>query len=244
MNNFSAILKDSFRMLRVLIIRVLFFRQKKVMFGTVSLILAPHPDDEVFGCSGLMQQLLHSDKELYIVILTSGEGSHRGCCDVDTVTLASNRRALVEKANRLLGINNDHLFFLRYEDGNINFFSNETCKLKEIIDNIQPDAIFVPHHGEGWTDHLATREIGLKLASKQMSVYEYCVWFWYYNTWNLDWKNAFTLSMTKAEHTLKNRAIDTYVLPKAPCGKPWSGVLPKVFINAARWNRELYFRIK
>ena len=75
-------------------------------------------------------------------------------------------------------------------------------------------------------------------------LYEYCVWFWYYNTWKIDWKNAQLLNMTKEEHLKKKKAIDKYIYPKAPCGKPWSGTLPKIFIHANRWNKELYFKIR
>ena len=67
----------------------------------------------------------------------------------------------------------------------------------------------------------------------------------YYNVWrDLDWKNAAQLCMTPAEHRIKLDAMDAYIRPLAPCGKPWSGVLPKVFVKANKWNRELYFSLK
>lgn len=57
-------------------------------------------------------------------------------------------------------------------------------------------------------------------------------------------ENAQLLNMTKEEHLKKKEAIDKYIYPKAPCGKPWSGTLPKIFIHANRWNKELYFKIR
>lgn len=80
------------------------------------------------------------------------------------------------------------------------------------------------------------------MVGQDVIVYEYCVWFWYYNVWHLDWKNAAVLPMTKGMHVLKCRCVDSYVTPLAPCGKPWSGVLPKLLLKAAKWKRELYFR--
>jgi hypothetical protein len=50
--------------------------------------------------------------------------------------------------------------------------------------------------------------------------------------------------MSRAQHQRKLQAVDDYVTPLAPCGKPWSGVLPKPFLKAAKWNKELYFKIK
>ena len=35
-----------------------------------------------------------------------------------------------------------------------------------------------------------------------------------------------------------------YILPQAPCGMPWSGVLPEMFVKANRWNKELYFEVR
>ena len=67
---------------------------------------------------------------------------------------------------------------------------------------------------------------------------------WFYNVWKLDNKNARILKMTPTQHQRKLKAIEKYVTPLAPCGKPWSGVLPKAFLKAARWKRELYFRVK
>ncbi len=76
-----------------------------------------------------------------------------------------------------------------------------------------------------------------------VTVYEYCVWMWYYNVRHLDWRNALTLKMTSEEHRRKLAAVDIYTKALAPCGKPWSGVLPPVFLRANRWHRELYFRV-
>ena len=50
--------------------------------------------------------------------------------------------------------------------------------------------------------------------------------------------------MTPSEHELKMKAMDAYIRPLAPCGNPWSGVLPKVFVDANRWNKELYFKAR
>ena len=211
------------------------------------LIVAPHPDDEVIGCSGLMQHLLKAGKDLYIVILTGGEGSHGGCCSISEADLIAARRDLAIKANvGLGGMLLGHLYFMNYSDGNIHYEDQETKKLAKLIQQIQPNAIFIPHKGEGWSDHLQARNIISKLTEKKdnIQLYEYCVWFWYYNTWSIDWKNAFLVSMNKEEHLLKNKAIDAYILPKASCRKPWSGVLPKAFVYASRWNKELYFRMK
>ena len=51
--------------------------------ANLSVIVAPHPDDEVFGCCGLMQRLIALGKRVELIIMTGGGKSHAGCCDID-----------------------------------------------------------------------------------------------------------------------------------------------------------------
>jgi LmbE family N-acetylglucosaminyl deacetylase len=240
-------IKNIFRYFRIIIIRIYAqTHSRQVPYSGVSLILAPHPDDEVLGCAGLIQRLLKENKIVHIVILTGGEASHSGCCKINREELMNNRRTLSKKAAEILGIPASSLHYLDYPDGKISFDNPETERLKTLIQSLKPDAIFVPHHYEGWNDHIEAGNIVKRLAKDNINIklYEYCVWFWYYNSWNLEWENDCMLKMTEEEVRLKNKAIDCYVHPLAPCGKPWSGVLPDLFIWANRWKNELYFKIK
>ena len=238
-------IKDGIRCFRVILVRLLLSFKHLIITKNKILILAPHPDDEVFGCSGLIQQLIFESKEVYVIFMTRGASSHNGCCDIDKEILKSERAKLTDKALKLLNISKDNIYRLSYPDGCLCYDSADTDNLKNLIEQIKPDAIFVPHSGEGWNDHIETQNIAMELIKdKNIELYAYCVWFWYYNIWNIDWKNAFILSMSKKQLELKNLAIDTYIYPKAPCGKPYSGVLPKVFVWANRWKKELYFKIK
>lgn len=240
-------MRNIIRIIRVLIIRILsvIFSSKANLAKGKILILAPHPDDEVFGCSGLIQQQFSADKEVYIIFMTRGEFSHNGCCDIDKEILKSERAKLTYNALSLLGVKQNNVYKLSYPDGSLFYSLEETRKLKNLIELINPDAIFVPHSGEGWNDHIETQNIAKELIKdKNIELYAYCIWFWYYNVWSIDWKNAFILQMTSGQKKLKNKAIDIYIDAKAPCGKPYSGVLPKVFVWANRWSKELYFKIK
>ena len=238
-------MKNFIRRIRVLLFRVLFQNSSELVMPGKVLIVAPHPDDEVLGCSGLIQRLLSEGKQVDVAILSGGGKSHAGCCKIDESTLIESRRNLSRKAVKILGLPLENLHFMDYPDGCIAFDCSETDRLKKLIETLQPKVIFVPHKGEGWSDHLEAGQIVRKLAGEASGVsffYEYCVWFWYYNVWNIDRKNAYVLKMSEEEHFRKNEAIDAYIQPKAPCGKPFSGVLPPVFVWANRWRKELYFR--
>lgn len=209
------------------------------------LIVAPHPDDEVIGCGGVIARLVDEGNVPHVVVMTGGEGSHRGCCNLPDEELKTARRRLTRTSLSILGVPSENIHELNYPDGEISAENEQTEDLKKLIENLQPQTVFVPHWGEGWPDHIKTAEIVKKMMSKDTEVYEYCVWMWYYNIWRgLDWENAVVLKMTHKEHELKLKAMDAYIKPLAQCGRPWSGVLPPVFIKANQVYKELYFKAK
>lgn len=238
-------MKDFIRHIRIILLRLLNCCKPHLQLSDNTVIIAPHPDDEVIGCAGLIQALVERGTPPHVIILTGGEGSHRGCCNTPQKTIVAERHQLTITAAKTLGLPLSNIHCLEYPDGGVTFVHSETEKLKTILHLLSPKALFLPHWGEGWNDHTNVAGIVKELMKCHVvNIYEYCVWMWYYNVWNLDYKNARILSMTPTQHQRKLKAIEQYVTPLAPCGKPWSGVLPKAFLKAAHWKRELYFNIK
>lgn len=208
------------------------------------LVIAPHPDDESLGCGGLIARHCTEKNPPHIAVLTGGGGSLRGRSDISETEVVNARRKLTLDSAKQLDLPEENIHFFDFKDGDIGARpESEMSRLRMMINDLCPDNILVPHNGEGWPDHLAARDIGIKLAPDNASVWEYCVWMWYYNVWNLDWKNAAVLRMSDTEHSSKLRAVDAYIKPLAPCGTPWSGVLPKPFLKANGSRTELYFKL-
>ena len=238
-------MKNLLRYAHCVWLRIMACKARKFLPDRHILIVAPHPDDEIIGCGGLIAHLVKENKAPHVVIMTGGEGSHHGCCDTSSGDIVAARRRLTRNAAAIVGLPIENIHELNYPDGGISMNNTETDRLKTLIDELQPDTILVPHWGEGWSDHIQTAEIVKQIAPHSAKRWMFCVWVWYYNVWrDLDWKNAAQLCMTPAEHRIKLDAMDAYIRPLAPCGKPWSGVLPKVFVKANKWNRELYFSLK
>lgn len=238
--------KDIARLTRIYLLHIKCQISNKLALSNNIIIIAPHPDDEVLGCSGLIQHMIEDGKQVHVVILSGGGKSHQDCCHINESTLISSRRNLSRKAAEILELPLKQLHFLDYPDGSISYDNPETKRLQELIQELSPNAIFIPHKGEGWNDHIEAGKIIRKIIRRKsiaIQLYEYCVWFWYYNVWNIDWENTFVLKMDPKEHQLKLKAIDAYVKPLAPCGKPWSGVLPNLVVKANQWNSELYFKV-
>jgi len=208
------------------------------------LVLAPHPDDETFGCAGLIQYLNNLAKEVHVAILTDGKNSLRDC---DKDEIIRTRKTLTLRAAEILDMKN--VYWFNMEDGNMNESNHEP--LFDFVNKLKPDSIFAPHYlEEGWSDHIATEKICSDLMSTMPHLigYHYCIWFWHtmpYSKFNkVKWRNAEILGMSEKEHQNKLKAINIYIEEKTPEGKPYSGELPDEFLCAIRWKKELFFKIK
>ena len=91
-------------------------------------VFAPHPDDEVIGTGGLIQQALARDRRVRVVFSTSGDGYPRAAARLagktlgelepaDFVHLGETRRAEALAADRELGLSERDLIHLGFPDG-------------------------------------------------------------------------------------------------------------------------------
>lgn len=99
-------------------------------FGGRLLIVAPHPDDETLGCAGLIQQAQASGVEVFVVLMTNGDGYQyertlmvaqdvlRGTSK-EHLALGARRRNESLRALAELGVPADHVISLGYPDGGV-----------------------------------------------------------------------------------------------------------------------------
>lgn len=92
------------------------------------LIIAPHPDDAVFCCAGLIQQAISKKQSVHILELTNGEAyasaaaylsnkSVGSVTSADYLQLGVARKKEEHRATRILGLRPRHITFLGYPDG-------------------------------------------------------------------------------------------------------------------------------
>lgn len=242
-------LRYIYRYLRNSILRILalLFGKKMPLFNKI-LVIAPHPDDEALGCGGLMKHLIKKNKSVYIVLLTGGENCFGDSVKINKDFLKGKRRELTRLAAQPIGIPIENIYFLDFKDGGVNDKDPEINKLTAIIDLINPDAVFVPHHFEGWNDHVQANAIMQKIKTKKkVALFEYCVWFWYTMPFNkvtsVLWKNSRIFAMNKNEKKAKIKAIDIYMEAKNEDGIKYSGDLPKIMLKSCSWRDEIYFKL-
>jgi LmbE family N-acetylglucosaminyl deacetylase len=100
-------------------------------------IFAPHPDDEVIGCAGIIQQALAHGAQVKVVDITSGDGfdaaaagvTHKAVNQIgpdDFLALSRLRQTQSRNALEILGGKADDLIVLGYPDGDLGNLYNST----------------------------------------------------------------------------------------------------------------------
>lgn len=241
-------IRYTYRYIRNSIIRLLGLLQGGAMDVPHSaIIISPHPDDEVLGCGGLISHLKSKGCKVSIVMLTGGEN-----CDnsqrLEKETLKIIRRNLTREACSVLGVMENDIYFLDFKDGGISKQDAEIEKLRNIIDHTDVTSIFVPHLEDGWSDHVEAHLIIKEMISnRQLTLYAYCVWFWYTMPFgritSLQWNKLNYFKMSRTEQQNKKKAIDIYMDARSPEGIYYSGILPKILIKSCLNKYEFYFKM-
>jgi len=148
------------------------------------LVFAPHPDDEILACGGTIALKTMEGHKVYIVYMTDGRNSHLHVLgiahDPSPPELAEIRKEEAKRALSVLGVDQDGLFFLDFEDGTLEAnLDIAKEKVNQILISIQPKEIYFPASGEKHRDHVATHIIVSEcLNSARFSAlgYQYRIW--------------------------------------------------------------------
>ncbi|NTV92293.1 MAG: hypothetical protein HGA72_03155 [Chlorobiaceae bacterium] len=225
-------------------------RTPEVHFSSLRaiLVIAPHPDDEILGLGGFLVRQIRSGKRVLIAYLTGGEKSLE---DIAPAMVVDERHRLSVAVHVRLGLVPEQAFWCAFPDGALPRkgsagFDGAVDRLVELIGAVEPDAVFVTHPLDTWPyDHVAAFEIAseaLRRRSLPCDLYGYWVWLWYSmplkRLLRLNWRN---ISRIPVHGELREKLVltDMYLKPKAPNGKPWSGVLPKAMTDAFRYPYEV-----
>lgn len=133
-------------------------------------ILAPHPDDEVFGCgaSAVKWQLNGSVVQVFILTagVVKGEFGEGAEAEQQRIAKAHMRASESKMAAKQLGL--PEPIFLNRQDGQLLEDAELDALVYEALSHFQPTTLVIPSIWEMHRDHRATAGLGLRLA-KQMS---------------------------------------------------------------------------
>ena len=240
-------LKSVFRRFRLWVIQRLCGKRPLAVdsLGAVC-ILAPHPDDETFGCGQLIAEMTARNKEVSVIFCSSGGASHKGCCNSPASAIEAARCQKAKEILADLGVRAENIVFLNMPDGELTeAIPPGYDKIKQLVERKTSAALLAPHPLEGWRDHEAVAELARKLAADTpKELFYYCVWFYFSMPFRkfhkVQWAKAYSAG-TSASWRKKDEACRKYLTHIAPCGKPYAGVLPDELIKAVQYQREFYF---
>lgn len=135
-------------------------------------ILAPHPDDEVFGCGGAAINWLRQGKEVQAFVITdgvvAGEFNEHTDGQKKRQVKANLRAEESLAAGHILGL--PAPLFLHRQDGAL--LNDEVVEtiLLEKLEAWQPTTLVIPSIWEMHRDHRVVAELGIKLAQQLASV--------------------------------------------------------------------------
>ena len=147
------------------------------------LVVAPHPDDESLGCGGLIATCCARGREVHVLIVTDGSGSHPRSRAFPPPRLAALRADEARQAVGALGVPPDRLTCLGIRDGAAPHAGHG------LRDGVQGIASYARRHGIGticatWKhdphpDHVAAYRMASGAAQQTGArLLSYPVWGW------------------------------------------------------------------
>lgn len=124
------------------------------------LCIAPHPDDEVLGCGGLLARLAACQCRISVMILSGGENAK----GVESLGLAECRVQESLRAAQVLGL--PEPAFLQIPDRGMHYAEPLIKTLENALEQLQPQYLLLPSLSEPHPDHQAVALAGLAAAQR------------------------------------------------------------------------------
>lgn len=203
-------------------------------------VVAPHPDDEVLGCGGLIALAVQAAVEVVVVALSDGEAAYPDDPHWTGQRLAPARRAELIDACRALGVSPARIVHAGLPDGRLRAHLDKATQL--LAGLLQAgDAVLVTWARDGHPDHEAAADATLRAcADVGARCIQYPIWAWH---WADPRQPAFLegaaarLPLPQAAWDAKQRALACFVTQTGHCTPaPAQPILPAQVL--ARFGRD------
>lgn len=111
------------------------------------LIIAPHPDDEILGCGGIVRKYAKDGKEVYVLVITRGTPKQYA----EERILNVRKEAL--EAHKLLGVKETVFLDFHAPELDITSLAEISGSISAVIRKFEVDTLFIPHRGDIHSDH-------------------------------------------------------------------------------------------
>jgi len=127
-------------------------------------VFAPHPDDESAGCGGTIAKRISQGYDALIVVMTDGRNAFSDSLgiksDPSPEELKAIRKEEIKRAMKILGLSEENLIFLDFEDGRLRENAEKAEELvTQILETNRPEEVYFPAEKDQHKDHKATNRI-------------------------------------------------------------------------------------
>ena len=178
-----------------------------------AVIVAPHPDDEILGCGGLLHLLGELGRRLTLVAVTDGDGSHPDSSLWPASRLRNTRPLETREALRRLRLEQASVTRLALPDGLVS--AQEEALEQRLLDLLTPqDVVFVTWRLDGHPDHEATGRATLAACQQRGArCIEVPIWTWHWASpgdTRVPWERAQRLALDADVLALKKHAVNAF----------------------------------
>ncbi|USU03143.1 MULTISPECIES: PIG-L deacetylase family protein [Pseudomonas] len=186
-----------------------------VPLGSRAVIIAPHPDDEVLGCGGIMQLLAAAGRPLQLISVTDGSASHPGSQRWTVERLSVVRPQESAEALRRLGLPMHSLKWLRGGFTDTQVAAQETGLSEFIAGYLHAsDVVFTTWRQDGHSDHEAVGRASVEAARRVgATCHELPVWTWHWATpedASVPWERARKILLSPTHIARKRHAAHAF----------------------------------
>jgi len=177
-----------------------------------AVIVAPHPDDEVLACGGLLQLLHAQGTRCVLLAVTDGDASHPDSTRHTPADLTRLRPMETAAALHTLGVA-PQVLRARIRDGQVSANLEQLHNL--LLQLLRPDdVVFTTWRQDGHPDHEACGlAASLAVRSCRATLVEMPVWSWHWSEpgdQRLPWQRARRLALSPDVLQRKQQAITSF----------------------------------
>jgi LmbE family N-acetylglucosaminyl deacetylase len=223
---------------------VLLRKDVALLPGARLVVVAPHPDDEVLGCGGLLAMHAETGRDCLVVAVTNGEASHWPLPVPSRMTLAALRRAESTEGLRRLMPRADRVLRLDLPDGHV---AQHERRLADTLAAVlrRGDTVVAPWRLDGHPDHDASGRAAAK-ACLQVGcrLLEMPIWMWHWSTpgdTRVPWHRLVALALPPAARVRKRSALAAHASQLLPRDPATPAVLGGAIVARSQRSHEYYF---
>lgn len=212
--------------------------------GVRLVVVAPHPDDEVLACGGLIAMHRAQGGDISVIAVTDGEASHSDSPLWHTQNLGATRCAERIAGLRHLGLTDVALTRLAIPDGRVSQLTQ--CLSLRLQGLFRPeDVVVTTWRLDGHPDHDATGfAASLACSAVGSRLFEAPVWMWHWATPRdplVPWQRLQRLPLTAQALDRKKNALSAHVSQLDESSREGGAVLGASIVQRVNRLEEYFF---